>query len=121
MRFNRIFAIIPLVLVTACSGLSYVIENYSSVEMQQFTYADETWRIFDKPNENKLMITPSMGSAMAGGAKTGLTLGLAGNQGDPENRFRTAAMMFVKQKEGSCVIIEGKLLINPQYEYTYKC
>ena len=64
---------------------------------------------------------PSMGSAMAGGAKTGLTLGLAGNQGDPENRFRTAAMMFVKQKEDSCVIIEGKLLINPQYEYTYKC
>ena len=121
MYLSKILFVIPVLGLTACAGLDYVIENYSSVEMQQYSYAGENWRIFDKPTENRLMITPSMESAIAGGAKTGLTLGLAGNQGDPENRFRTAARMFVKQRDESCEIVDGKMLINPQYEYNYIC
>lgn len=102
--------------------MSYAIKHYTAVKPERFEYAGENWRVFHKPLENRLMITPSMKSAMSGGFKTGLTFGLAGRQTDPENRFRTAAMMFVKNKvSDSCEITDGRLVVDPQYEYNYSC
>ena len=122
MLIKKLLLILPMLALIGCSGgLSYAVKNYRGVKPQRFLYADENWRIFDKPSENRLMITPSFGTAMKGGAKTGMALGLAGHQSDPENKFKTAAMMFVKEKSSTCKIIGGKLIVMPQYEYTYEC
>ena len=122
MLIKRYIALGALALLAGCSGLSYAMQNYASVKPERFAYAGENWRIFHKPTESRLMITPSLTSAFAGGAKTGATFGLAGRQSDPENRFRTAAMMFVKQSVGDeCEITSGQLVIDPQYEYNYEC
>ena len=122
MLISRFIAIGALVVLAGCSGMNYAIQNYASVKPQRFDFAGENWRIFHKPSEKRLMITPSFSTALAGGAKTGLTFGLAGRQTDPENRFRTAAMMFVKQSVGeNCEITSGQIVIDPQYEYNYSC
>ena len=122
MLKSKLLIFITLLMLAGCSGMSYAIKHYTSVKPERFEYAGENWRVFHKPLENRLMITPSYKSAMSGGFKTGLTLGLAGKQSDPENRFRTAAMMFVKSKvSDSCVITEGRLVVDPQYEYNYSC
>ncbi|MBT5913480.1 MAG: hypothetical protein HOH59_11795 [Rhodospirillaceae bacterium] len=119
---KKVFLVLSISLLIGCSGLSYVIDNYSGIQPEKFSYAGEDWRIFHKPNEKRLMITPSMGTAMAGGFKQGATLFLAGRQSDPENRFRTASMIYVQTKVSeSCEITTGKLLIDPQYEYYYEC
>ena len=115
-------SLVGLLVLAGCSGLSYAMDNYTGVKPETFAYAGENWRVFHKPLESRLMITPSLKSAFIGGAKTGATFGLAGNQTDPENRFRTAAMMFIKQNvSDTCGITSGKLVVNPQYEYNYDC
>lgn len=122
LSIKRVSCLGILVILAGCSGLSYAMQNYSDTKPERFAYANEDWRIFHKPNENRLMITPSFKTAMAAGAKTGATFGLAGSQTDPENRFRTAALVFVKSKvDDSCKITKGSLVIDPQYEYFYEC
>ena len=114
-------AIASTIAITGCSGINYAVENYSGVDVERFEANGQTWRIFDKPAEGRLMITPTLGKAAAVGAAQGATFGLSRGGASPVQNFEAAANLFIKSRDASCQVTSGSLVINPQYEFFYSC
>ena len=136
---SALAGIIALALTTsACQSVSYVMKSYGGVEVKSFSYLPEgqeqfttgpdgqqidharTYRVFDKPDEDRLMITPSFSAAAAAGSVQGLTLGLTNPIG-PEALFRNAALAYLKSTGRDCKAITTELVIKFQYEVKYDC
>jgi hypothetical protein len=108
-------------LLTACAGMSYALENYGDVKVQEITMKDDTYRIFDKPKESRMMVTSSIGGAMMQGGGKGLTLNTVDTT-PPLPMFRAAARAWLnKTGRSHCKITDGYLILNPQYEFNYSC
>lgn len=112
--------LLPIALC-ACSGINYAMQNYSDTKPVAFHDGRTEWRVFDKPHEGRLMITSSMGDAVAGGAAQGFTLGLSGPVGGPEGNFQRGAQAWLDASGRDCRITNGALVIAPQYEFFYTC
>ena len=101
--------------------------QYSSVKPVVFANGGSTWRVYDKPDEGRLMITPTVADSAASGFIGGATLGVAGDPitgrsaGIPQNGFTAAASAWVKRHGASCEVTSGHLLVTPQWEYAYAC
>lgn len=112
--------------LVACATLAGCGENWAYVGQ---TYADEpptryqvdgrTWRIFDRPAIDRMMITPTLGDAAAAGAVKGATFALAPDYFSRDEHFRPAAAAYLATR--GCTITRGRLLINTQYEFEYEC
>jgi hypothetical protein len=104
-----------------CGGLSYAAQEYTGVEVLTVQMPDDNYRVFDKPAENKMMVTSSVGSALAQGAGQGLLLNAIDNT-PPKPLFEAAAIAFLAQSgRSSCRIIDAYLIVKPQYEIKYDC
>lgn len=71
--------IIPLLaclLFASCGSMKYVMDEYTGVKIVKYEAPEMTVRIFDKPEQGKLMITPTIGKAAALGAGQGVTFGV---------------------------------------------
>jgi hypothetical protein len=105
-------------------GVQYAMKEYTGVEVKSFEVVDEdTYRVFDKPAENKLMITPSIGKAMGAGAAQGLTFGGADAMDmiGPKPMFEKAALGYLASTGRTCRIIDGYIVAKPQWEFKYDC
>lgn len=81
----------------------------------------DTFRVFDKPAEGRMMVTSSMSAAMSGGAVSGLTLGAAPASA-PKPYFQEAARKHLDSTgRQTCTITDGYLIIEPQWEFRYSC
>lgn len=115
------FAVLASVCLSGCAGLSYVIENYSGITPEPVSMPDDTYRVYDKPHENRMMITSSLGSSAAQGVGRGITFGLADTT-PPEPRFEAAANQYLALKGRSeCKATSATLLVTPQFEVKYRC
>ena len=114
MRKPIIISIISFGLMSGCSGMSYAIENYSGLKPVPFVAAGQTFRIFDKPAEGRLMITPSIGAA----ALQGATFGGAATA---EMTYQIASQAYLDSTGRKCTAGDMKLVIQPQWETFYKC
>lgn len=121
--FARASVLVAVSLTLAgCSGVSYVLENYKDIEVKEvLVEGDDTYRVFDKPAAGKMMVTSSLSAAAGQGAIKGLTL-YAVDAAPPKPRFQKAAETYLVNtgREG-CRILDGYLLINPQWEFVYDC
>ena len=107
--------------LAGCAGLSYVVEHYSGISPEPVTMPDDTYRVYDKPAENRMMVTSSIGSSAAQGVGRGLALGLADTT-PPGPRFEAAANQYLAEKGRSeCKATSVVLLITPQFEVKYQC
>ena len=108
-------------LLSGCAGANYAMEHYSGVPIQQFKASNgATYRIFDKPAENRLMITSSLAAAFGSGAVQGATFGAI----QPTSAavvFRDAAEQYLVSTGRTCVTRDTTLVIDPQYEVRYDC
>jgi hypothetical protein len=68
----------------------------------------------------KVMIIPSLGSSALHGAARGATFGGV-NIDDDKSRFTDVAVAYLAKDRVSqtCKIIEGKLLVTPQWEFIF--
>jgi hypothetical protein len=114
-------SIASVIAMTGCTGINYAVENYSGVDVERFEANGQTWRIFDKPAEGRLMITPTLGKAAAVGAAQGATFGLSRGGASPVQNFEAAANLFIKSRDKTCQVTSGSLVVNPQYEFFYTC
>ena len=121
MNIKTGIAIASMIVIAGCSGINYAVENYSGVDVERFEANGQTWRIFDKPEEGRLMITPTLGKAAAVGAAQGATFGLSDGGASPIQYFEAAANLYIKSRDESCKVTSGSLVINPQYEFFYTC
>lgn len=131
-----LFAAACLVLA-GCAGADYVLQNYSGVKMETYAVPPANgeryvkkgevivdtarmYRIFDKPEENRLMITASLGDAAAQGYVQGATYG-AVSGAQPKILYQNAAIGYLRSKGRDCRALDTYLLIEPQYEVKYEC
>lgn len=107
--------IVPaMLLLSGCAGFNYAINNYDGVPVQSFTYSEQEFRVFDKPQENRLMITPTVDAAFAQGATFG---GLK----TPETVYQQATLAFLEATGRDCDLKTFALIVSPQWEAFYEC
>lgn len=112
---NILLALTAALTLTACQGMGYAIQNYGSTP--RLVWKDSTGKefgIYDKPAENRMMVTASIGRAAADGATFGATR-------DPGQTYRDAAVEYLAQQDRRCTAISTTVIVEPQYEVTYSC
>lgn len=133
----RVLAVVLVPFLGGCgAGVDYVIQNYRGTPLVKHEilpadgkrYVDDgsgnvvdrakTFRIFDKPAENRLMITPSLGDAVGIGAVRGLTLM---DSDSPIVVYKDAAVDWLRTTGRTCTVVDAYLIIPPQYEVKYSC
>lgn len=111
-----ILAIVALTALSGCSGVSYVMDNYGSIPRVEWRNSEGiTFRVFDKPAENRLMITPSIGAS----AVQGLTWGASR---EPGLVYEAAANEWLAaQGRSNCRAVRTVNILDPQHEVFYTC
>lgn len=115
--------VVSMLLATAgCAGANYAMQNYSGIDPITWRSATvgSTFRIFDKPKENRLMITLGIGEAAMQGVGSGLTLGAADTR-TPSILYQDAALEWLKTTGRTCTATNTFLVLEPQYEVRYNC
>lgn len=108
-------------LLAGCSGMSYAISTYSKIDVKTVKMADDEYRIFDRPDLGKMMVTSSIGAAMGQGVGKGLLL-MTVDTTPPKPMFQAAARQWLDETgRTNCKITDGYLIISPQFEFTYEC
>ncbi len=111
---KQVIVAFSLAFLTACSGMGYAIENYAGTKAIQFQHDGQRFRVYDKPAENRLMITPSFGRASLQGATFG-------GAATAEMTYELAAQAYLTSTGRECEISDLKLIVQPQYEAFYLC
>lgn len=122
--FNKKFLAVlaAFYVVSGCTGeTEFYTKDYSNVLSQEIQHNGRVWHIFDKPQEGRLMITPSVRAAAGAGVATGLTLGLIPSPNGKASTFRPAVDAYLSQKSGNCGVTFARILIKPYYEFSYSC
>jgi hypothetical protein len=116
---SAILLALPLV---GCQSKTSTTNRYDNVEMQQFTTTPgaDTYRVFDKPSEGRLMIASNVGTAATLGITQGLTFGLAGS-GGLATKVRGAAQQYLDSTGRNCAIYSVEPIADPKYEVLYTC
>jgi hypothetical protein len=112
-------------LMSAGCTMGYMASTYGALSDAVWTdidYEGETYRIFDRKDLSKVMITASLSSAALNGAVRGATFGGV-NIDDDQPRYTKAATVYLAKDRiaQTCKILEGKLLVSPQWEFAYLC
>ena len=95
----KVFLTVPaLLLVAGCAGLDHAME-YSGVEVVMVTTQRADFRVFDKPEESRMMVTPTIGAAAGQGFLSGLTFGAADTD-YPKPWFQEAAEAHLSNTVG---------------------
>lgn len=118
----RILCIAALCAVLGgCAGVSYAIDEYSGVEVKNIQMPDDNYRVFDKPAQNKMMVTPSLAASAGQGFASGLLLNAVDNT-PPKPRFDAAALQYLENtgRQG-CRIVDSYVVVKPQFEIKYDC
>ena len=107
-------------LLCGCAGVNHA-QQYQGVEVERFAWDGSTWRIFDKPSEGRLMITPTILRSARAGFFSGLTFG-ALDTDIPKPRYQGAVVSWIETSGRSgCTVTDGYEVVRPQWEFTYRC
>lgn len=117
-------SIVTALIMTGC-GMGYMVSTYgafSDAKWSDIDYDGETYRIFDRKDLSKVMVTASLGSAALNGAARGATFGGV-NIDDDQPRYTKATLAYLAKDRSSqsCKVLDGKLLVTPQWEFVYLC
>jgi hypothetical protein len=120
MRSFLLAALMVLPAIAGCAGIDAARE-YDDVQVTSFDANGHPWRIFDKPEEGRLMITPSFGRSAGAGLWRGLTFG-AVDGSPPKPEFQSAVEAYLaSHRPTKCTVLDGYVLLSPQWEFKYRC
>jgi hypothetical protein len=111
-------------MLCGCASANYVMSEYGGVQLKHFEMNDgQTYRVFDKPDANKLMITPSLDRAAGAGFVSGLTFGAVPAQDNlgPKPEYERASLAYLASTGRTCRLIDGYVVIQGQWEFKYDC
>ena len=108
------------VCLSACAYPEYVNDEYRFIPLTTFAHDNHTYRVFDKPSAGKLVITPSLATAMSDGVIRNVTFGRYDNRTERET-LETTATAYLQRQGRKCTIVDGSLIYDPQWEFAYVC
>jgi hypothetical protein len=119
---QRLAMTAAVLVLSGCGKMGYVMDTYGSVDNTEIDFEGYTYRIFDRKDISKVMITPSIGQAMRGGAIKGATFGGLNIQ-DDKGRFTNVAKAYLEKERPSelCEVKSGEMVLDPQWEFVYLC
>lgn len=112
--------IIMAAVLGGCSSFSYLGENYGAMQAKIVTTKADTWRVFDRAAESKILVQRNPDNAVAQGVVGSLGL-KAANAAMPQPDYQEAAEAFLAQSGRSCRIKDGYLVVAPSWEFSYEC
>jgi hypothetical protein len=95
-------------------------EEFRDIPRTDFAFGSNTYRIFDKPSAGKLVITPSLSSAMGTSVLRGVTFGTYGNA-LPQKKVEAAVVAYLRTSGRTCTTSAARSLGDPQWEFVYSC
>lgn len=99
--------------------MSDSVQEYSFVKVEYVTMPDDTYRVFDKPDANKMLVSSSIASATAQSFRSNIMLK---DDTPPKTSFEAAAIAYLSNSgRNGCRVTDSYLLIAPQYEVKYDC
>jgi hypothetical protein len=90
--------------------------EYTGTPVASYTDRSGLWRILDKPDESRLTISPSLARSIGSAFGPEVTF----VPPTPQETQRTA-QNWLASSGRACAITSGRLLISPQWEFTYSC
>lgn len=123
MKTFKLFAVLLTALsLTGCASTGLKTAMSYTPKVTPFEFESETWRMFEHPDKNRIMVTTSIGTAFGAGAVSGLTLGTVRPADPEEKRFERAARAYLDGTERTnCKIDSGYLVVRLQYEFYFTC
>lgn len=116
---NPLLAILALTL-SACASPQYVNDEYRYIPLTNFAHANQSFRIFDKPSAGRLIITPSLSTAMSDVVIRNATFGKYNNSTE-QNALEQAVIAYLSSQGRNCTVTGASLMYDPQWQFTYDC
>ena len=91
-------------------------DEYADVAMANYSDSSGLWRIFDKPDENRLKIGPSLARSLGGAFGPEVTF-VPPTMGETQR----TAQNWLASRGRQCSVTSGRLLVSPQWEFRYAC
>jgi len=118
MRLPIAFA--AVLALTACAYPQYVNDEYRYVPLTTFAHENQSYRIFDKPSAGKLVITPSLATAMSDSVIRNVTFDRY-NNATAKEKLEGAVAAYLARQGRKCEVTGSSLIYDPQWEFTYTC
>jgi hypothetical protein len=122
MNRKQFWIVLPLfVSLMSCADPAFdeaiaISDEYADTPIASYTDSSGLWRIADKPEENRLKIGPSLARSIGGSFGPEVTF-------VPPTMRETqrTAQNWLASRGRACTVTEGRLLVSPQWEFTYSC
>lgn len=108
------------VALQGCAYPHYVNDEYRFIPLTTFAHENQSYRIFDKPSAGKLIVTPSLATAMSDNVIRNVTFDRYNNTTARET-LEAAVAAYLARQGRKCEITGGSLIYDPQWEFTYTC
>jgi hypothetical protein len=116
---GRAIAVVT-VMLSGCAGVNYVAENYGTMQPTIVETANNSYRVYDKPERGKVLVqrnpTGAVAQSFVGGRLLDRTIAA-----DPKPYYQRAAEQHLRQTGRSCQIRDGYLVVEPSWEFAYDC
>lgn len=113
-------AAILVVALQGCAYPHYVNDEYRYIPLTTFAHENQSYRIFDKPSAGKLIVTPSLATAMSDNVIRNVTFDRYNNTTARET-LEAAVAAYLARQGRKCEITGASLIYDPQWEFTYNC
>jgi hypothetical protein len=109
-----------LLALGGCAYPQYVNDEYRYIPLTNFAHENASYRIFDKPSAGKLIITPSLATAVSDSVIRNVTFDEYNNTTARET-LQAAVLAYLGKQGRKCEVTGANLIYDPQWEFTYTC
>ena len=108
------------VALQGCAYPQYVNDEYHYIPLTTFAHENQSYRIFDKPSAGKLIVTPSLTTAVSDTVIRNVTFDRY-NNATARKTLEAAVAAYLERQGRKCEITGASLIYDPQWEFTYTC
>jgi len=113
-------AIISSIALTACSQSMGAQMEYTN-KVHHVQMADDTYRVYDHPSGDRVMVSPSMGKIAGAATTASWTLGTVNTLSPTEARIAAAQQHMNQTGRSHCKPISSNELMKPNVQVIFDC
>jgi hypothetical protein len=116
----RITILLIAAFLSGCGGMGYLADSYGTMSPTTVQTSSDSYWVYDKPSEGKILVQRNPLSAAGQGLVGGLLLNPS-IAAAPKPYYQQAAEQHLSATGRQCRIKDGYLVIEPSWEFTYDC